>query len=119
MKITKNPSGTTFHLWPFSGVPYIDIQSMYIDKTGEHILFKVHNWHAHINYSIANTRVKHDDFDKSWEITLDPYRDLEKKVISGLTFDEIMQMLKDCAYDVFFDKPHLVQDFEDHLASYE
>ena len=104
MKITKTAIGATIDLRWLSDIYYVEILSVHFGQDFDNIVIKVCNWHAHINYSIANTRLNHDDIDESWEITLEPYNE-DVEVISGLTAEEVLKKVEDGVFGEFFDQP--------------
>ena len=102
MKITKTSIGTTIDLSNFQDISYVEILSVHFGQDFDNVVLKVCNWHVGLTYSIANTRLNHDDIDESWEITLQPYRE-PNKVMSGLTAEEVLQKVEDGIFSEFFD----------------
>ena len=120
MKVTKTSTGTTIDLRWLSDIYYVEILSVHFGQDFDNVVIKVCNWHAHINYSIANTRVGLPDFDRSWEITLDPYQE-PNQVLSGLTAEEVLKKVKDGVFGEFFDEPRsytepVDDDYKAYLA---
>ena len=101
MEITRTASGDTLDLRKLTVWNQIDILSISWDKDGDCILLKLYNSQLGIKYSVANTRLWEDDYRESWEITLEPYNE-DVEVISGLTSDEVIQMIRDGAFQEFF-----------------
>ena len=104
MKITKTSIGTTIDLSNFSDISYVEILSVHFGQDFDNVVIKVCNWHVCLTYSIANTRLNHDDIDESWEITLEPYNE-DVEVISGLTAEEVLKKVEDGVFGEFFDQP--------------
>ena len=104
MKITKTAIGATIDLNWFSDISYVDILSVHFGQDFDNVVIKVCNWHIGLTYSIANTRVGLPDFDRSWEITLEPYRE-PNRVVSGLTAEEVLQKVEDAVFGEFLDEP--------------
>lgn len=101
MEITRTASGDTLDLRKLTVWKEIDILSVSWDKDGDCILLKLYNSQLGLKYSVANTRLWEDDYRESWEITLEPYNE-DVEVICGLTSDEVIQMIRDGAFQEFF-----------------
>tara|TARA_R100000742_G_C4270920_1_gene89717 strand:+ start:133 stop:507 length:375 start_codon:yes stop_codon:yes gene_type:complete len=102
MKITRTSHGDTLDLSKLTVWNEIDILSVSWDKNGDSVLLKLYNWQFGLKYSVANTRLWEDDYQESWEITLEPYNE-DVEVISGLTADEVIQMVRNGALQEFFE----------------
>jgi len=106
MDITRTPNGDTLDLSKLTVWNQIDILSVSWDKNGNSVLLKLYNWQLGFTYSVANTRLWEDDYQESWEITLEPYNE-DVEVRSGLTADEVIRMVRYGAYQEFFNNEPL------------